>query len=392
MMQPIAGGALARPFVTHHNALDIQLFLRVAPELYLKRLVVGGLERVYEINRNFRNEGISTQHNPEFTMLEFYQAYSDYQELMVMTEEMLSSCAREAAGSDRIKFGGHEISLAPPYSRVSLREGARAAAAATAGRSRQRRRSPRARDRGGARASAASRGARVVGGGKDRDRNLRAPQRGRAGAADLRVRLSDRGLAALETEAGRSRHGGALRAVYRRVRGGERLQRAQRSGGAAPPVRGAARRPGGRRRRSARDGRGLHPGARVRIAADSGGRRRHRPPRDAPDRQPVHPRRHPVPAHEAAGAGRRVMDDSSLRALHRPPVPAGPAQAGLHLGDLPHLGARRHGRRDGPADFAGAHDRPAGGARAIGSSGRRRTSTCRESAASPIPRRRCGRC
>src|SRR5262249_9411690 len=128
MMQPIAGGALARPFVTHHNALDMQLFLRVAPELYLKRLVVGGLERVYEINRNFRNEGISTQHNPEFTMLEFYQAYSDYQELMVMTEEMLSTCAREALGTDSITFGAHQISLAPPYRRVSLREGARAKA------------------------------------------------------------------------------------------------------------------------------------------------------------------------------------------------------------------------------------------------------------------------
>ena len=129
MMQPIAGGALARPFVTHHNALDMQLFLRVAPELYLKRLVVGGLERVYEINRNFRNEGISTQHNPEFTMLEFYQAYSDYQELMVMTEEMLSTCAREAIGTDQMTFGDHQISLSPPYRRVSLREGARAKAA-----------------------------------------------------------------------------------------------------------------------------------------------------------------------------------------------------------------------------------------------------------------------
>ena len=128
MMQPIAGGALARPFVTHHNALDMDLFLRIAPELYLKRLTVGGIERVYEINRNFRNEGISTQHNPEFTMLEFYQAYSDYQELMVMTEEMLSTVAREAIGADRIHFGGHDISLAPPYRRVSLREGARLAA------------------------------------------------------------------------------------------------------------------------------------------------------------------------------------------------------------------------------------------------------------------------
>jgi lysyl-tRNA synthetase, class II len=133
MMQPIAGGALARPFVTHHNALDMQLFLRIAPELYLKRLTVGGIERVYEINRNFRNEGISTQHNPEFTMLEFYQAYSDYQELMAMTEEMLSAVALEAIGTDRIRFGEHDLSLAPPYRRVPLREGARAAAAARLG-------------------------------------------------------------------------------------------------------------------------------------------------------------------------------------------------------------------------------------------------------------------
>ena len=126
MMQPIAGGALARPFVTHHNALDMQLFLRIAPELYLKRLTVGGIERVYEINRNFRNEGISTQHNPEFTMLEFYQAYSDYQALMVMTEEMLSTVAREAIGTDQITFGEHRDlagAALPPC--VAARRGAR---------------------------------------------------------------------------------------------------------------------------------------------------------------------------------------------------------------------------------------------------------------------------
>ena len=133
MMQPLAGGALARPFVTHHNALDIRLYLRIAPELYLKRLVVGGIERVYEINRNFRNEGISTQHNPEFTMLEFYQAYSEYRELMDLTEAMVSSVARETIGTEQVKFGEHEISLAPPYRRVSLREGAREAAAARIG-------------------------------------------------------------------------------------------------------------------------------------------------------------------------------------------------------------------------------------------------------------------
>jgi lysyl-tRNA synthetase class 2 len=122
MMQVMAGGALARPFVTHHNALDLDLYLRIAPELYLKRLTVGGIERVYEINRNFRNEGISTQHNPEFTMLEFYQAYSDYRELMAMTEQLISTVAREATGSDSCDFGGHQISLAAPYRRVSLRE------------------------------------------------------------------------------------------------------------------------------------------------------------------------------------------------------------------------------------------------------------------------------
>src|SRR5262245_28076933 len=128
MMQPLAGGALARPFVTHHNALDMDLFLRIAPELYLKRLTVGGLERVFEINRNFRNEGISTQHNPEFTMMEFYQAYSDYQDLMVMTEELIGTAARKATGSDQVTFNGHQISLAAPFARVSLREGAREAA------------------------------------------------------------------------------------------------------------------------------------------------------------------------------------------------------------------------------------------------------------------------
>ena len=133
MMQPLAGGALARPFVTHHNTLDMQLFLRIAPELYLKRLVVGGIERVYEINRNFRNEGISTQHNPEFTMLEFYQAYSEYRELMDMTEQMLETVARQSIGTDQITFGDHQISLTPPYRRVSLREGARESASTRLG-------------------------------------------------------------------------------------------------------------------------------------------------------------------------------------------------------------------------------------------------------------------
>src|SRR4051812_36735902 len=112
MMQPIAGGAAARPFRTHHNALDMDLYLRIAPELYLKRLTVGGLDRVYEINRNFRNEGISTQHNPEFTMLEFYQACANYHNLMNLTEELIGYVAREVNGTTITEFNGHTIDLA----------------------------------------------------------------------------------------------------------------------------------------------------------------------------------------------------------------------------------------------------------------------------------------
>ena len=118
MMQPIPGGASAKPFVTHHNALDMPLYLRVAPELYLKRLVVGGLDRVYEINRNFRNEGISTQHNPEFTMLEFYQAYADYEDLMALTEEMFAHLGTHLLGRTTLQYQGDAIDLAGPWRRV----------------------------------------------------------------------------------------------------------------------------------------------------------------------------------------------------------------------------------------------------------------------------------
>ncbi len=121
MMQQIAGGAAARPFRTHHNALDLDLFLRIAPELYLKRLVVGGLDRVYEINRNFRNEGVSTQHNPEFTMLEFYQAYANYHDLMQITEEMIAFVAKEVNGTTITNFDGVEIDLGK-WTRLTMRE------------------------------------------------------------------------------------------------------------------------------------------------------------------------------------------------------------------------------------------------------------------------------
>jgi len=120
MMHPIPGGAAARPFITHHNALGIDLYLRIAPELYLKRLLVGGLERVYEINRNFRNEGISTRHNPEFTMAEIYQAYADYTDMMRLAEDLISYIAKSVLGTTVILHKGREVDLAPPWRRITM--------------------------------------------------------------------------------------------------------------------------------------------------------------------------------------------------------------------------------------------------------------------------------
>jgi lysyl-tRNA synthetase class 2 len=122
MMQPIPGGAAARPFITHHNTLDMELYLRVAPELFLKRLLVGGFDRVFELNRNFRNEGISVRHNPEFTMLEFYQAYATFEDLMQLTEELFQTLTKEVIGSLQVTYGDHVIDLSPPWRRLTIRE------------------------------------------------------------------------------------------------------------------------------------------------------------------------------------------------------------------------------------------------------------------------------
>lgn len=122
MMHQIVGGATAKPFKTHHNALDLDLYMRIAPELYLKRLLVGGFERVYEINRNFRNEGISTRHNPEFTMIEFYMSYATYEDLIKLTEELLSSLALQVTGSYKVKYGDKEIDFTPPFKRYTMAE------------------------------------------------------------------------------------------------------------------------------------------------------------------------------------------------------------------------------------------------------------------------------
>jgi lysyl-tRNA synthetase class 2 len=120
LLHPIPGGALARPFETHHNALDLDLYLRIAPELYLKRLVVGGLERVFELGRVFRNEGLSPRHNPEFTMLELYQAYADYGDMMALTEELVAHLARAITGSTVVTYGGRDVDVTPPWTRASL--------------------------------------------------------------------------------------------------------------------------------------------------------------------------------------------------------------------------------------------------------------------------------
>ncbi len=122
MMHPIPGGAIARPFITHHNALDMQMYLRIAPELYLKRLVVGGFERVYEINRNFRNEGVSTRHNPEFTMIEFYQAYADYEDLMDFTERLLQHLCDVLLSSRIVTYQDHVIDFSKPFARLTVKE------------------------------------------------------------------------------------------------------------------------------------------------------------------------------------------------------------------------------------------------------------------------------
>jgi len=122
VLQPIYGGAAARPFVTHHHALDTDLYLRISDELYLKRLVIGGLERVYELGRDFRNEGISTKHNPEFTQLEVYQAYADYNDIMRLVEELWCTVAREVLGTPKLTYQGHSVDLTPPWTRVTMRD------------------------------------------------------------------------------------------------------------------------------------------------------------------------------------------------------------------------------------------------------------------------------
>ena len=241
MMQPRAGGAVARPFKTFHNALGMNLFLRIAPELYLKRLITGGLERVFEINRNFRNEGISTFHNPEFTMMEFYQAYATYEDLMAMTEELFVFIVRELFDSPRFSYQGKEIDLTPPWRRLTVRDAVVEIGGVEAGRPRRRRPNgrpcPEARNRG--------EGERPARQGADGD--LRRNGGEEPHSADLRHPLPRRRLAPLPPERRGPLADRPLRALHLREGDRERLLRTERPRRPAREVRDAAQGKGGRR-------------------------------------------------------------------------------------------------------------------------------------------------
>ncbi len=355
MMHSIVGGAAARPFTTHHNALDIPLYMRIAPELHLKRLVVGSFERVYEIGRNFRNEGLSRQHNPEFTMLEFYQAYATYEDLMRLTEALFQELAREIAdGGEEISYQGQALSLASPWPRIPMKdavvEAARRGAPPGGSRARRARRRRRAGplDRSQRRGRPGRRAGRRLAQGREPRRARRGPlrSRGREGAArrsaDLRDRVPGRDLTAVASQRRRSDAGRPLRAVHRRPRARQRLLRAERSGRSAGPLCPPGRRQGLRPRRDHGLRRGLLSRAGVRPAADGRGGDRHRSLDHAAHRPALDPRRDLVSAH-AAGAVARSHAGPWVRMVRglAPPARSGAPLAPDAAGRLGGAGGRR---------------------------------------------------
>ncbi len=238
MLQSIQGGATARPFITHHNALDIDMYLRIALELHLKRLIVGGLDRVFEIGRVFRNEGVDTTHNPEFTMLEAYQAFGDYYDMMDLTEGIIVDAARGVLPDMKVMYGGVEIDLTPPFRRATMVQLIKEAARRRRSIRRWRSRTPRAVLDGLGRRVRVRLGEREA-----HERGLRRARRGQDRAADLRARPPARGVTARAPAPRRPDAHRALRARDRGSRAGERVQRAERPGRPAPALRGRSRRP-----------------------------------------------------------------------------------------------------------------------------------------------------
>ena len=318
MMQPIPGGAAARPFVTHHNALDMPLYLRIAPELYLKRLVVGGLDRVYEINRNFRNEGISTQHNPEFTMLEFYQAYADYNDLMDLTEELFVAPRRSpsSGASTLVVPGRDDRPRAAVAAAAVLRARCRAPSGATVAPDTEARGLAEAalRAQGPSRAAAQATVSRMgdtgdrVGLWKEIFDTLVEPTLVQPTfVTDFPIELSPlskrkrddpRLVDRFELFVGRREIANAYSELNDPI---DQRQRFEEQAAAA----------GARRRGGALDGRGLRPRPRVRDAADGGRGDRDRPAHHALHRLAVDPRRDPVSPPAARARRRRSRDDEA---------------------------------------------------------------------------------
>ncbi len=302
MMQVIPGGATARPFVTYHNALDMSLFLRIAPELYLKRLVVGGFEKVYEINRNFRNEGLSTRHNPEFTMLEFYEAYADYQDLMDTTETLLRSLALDLLGTSAIHYQGESYDFGKAFARMTVKESIlnfnpRLEAA-------------QLDDPDQARAVARSLDIPLLDGyglGKVQIEIFEKTVEHRLKDSDVHHRLSDRSVAARAPQRCRSVRHRPLRVLRRRPRDRQWIFRVERSGGSGRALSPAGGGQGGRRRGGDALRRGLRLRPRARHAADRGRGHRHRSPGDAVYRLGFDSRRAAVSAHAPVDAPERLI-------------------------------------------------------------------------------------
>ena len=275
VLQPLYGGALARPFTTHHNALDRDLYLRIATELYLKRLIVGGIDRVYELGKDFRNEGVSHKHNPEFTMLEWYEAYADYEKTAHDLERMVAEVAERMLGTTKVQRGEVEIDFAPPWRRITLRQAILERSGIDIAEHPTREALAKAM---GTEPDPDEGWGKLVDGllSRDVEPGLIQP----TFILDYPVELSPVRQGA-PLRAGRGRALGGLR---RRGRDRQLLHRAERPRRAAPPLRAAGRRDRPRRRRGAALRRGVRRGARTGDAADRRRRARHRPPGDDADR------------------------------------------------------------------------------------------------------------